>query len=317
MKDPYEVLGLRRDASADDIKSAYRRLAKKLHPDLNPDKRVEQQFKEVTAAYDLLSDPEKRARYDRGEIDASGAERAPFGFRSGGGGGGRGWGGRSGGGGGGAGPDFNDIFGDDILSEFFRGGGGRRGGGAGGTARGRGTDQNFVLRVSFLEAANVGKRRVALGDRTLDVTIPAGIEDGQTLRLKGQGASAGSFGGPSGDALIEIRIEPHPLFERKGRDIHVEVPVTLYEAVLGGSITVPTVHGPVTVKVPKGSNSGTVLRLRGKGIAAGRGGAEPGDQYVKLRVTLPETPDPALTEFIERWAKTHAYDPRVKLGTTA
>src|SRR4051812_29040208 len=142
MRDPYEVLGLRRDASADDIKSAYRRLAKKLHPDLNPDKRVEQQFKEVTAAYDLLSDPEKRARYDRGEIDANGAERAPFGFRSGGGG--RGWGGRSGGGGG---PDFNDIFGDDILSEFFRGGGGRRGGAAGGSARGRGADQNFVLRV--------------------------------------------------------------------------------------------------------------------------------------------------------------------------
>jgi DnaJ-class molecular chaperone len=309
MRDPYDVLGLRRDASPEDIKSAYRRLAKKLHPDLNPDKRVEQQFKEVTAAYDLLSDPDKRARYDRGEIDASGAERAPFGFRSGGG---RGWSGRAGGAGSG-GADINDIFGDDILGEFFRGGG-RRGGGAGGGARGRGADQKFVLRVSFLEAANGGKRRVALADRTLDVTIPAGIEDGQTLRLKGQGASA--LGGPPGDALIEIRIEPHPLFERKGRDVHVEVPVTLYEAVLGGSITVPTVHGPVTVKVPKGSNSGTVLRLRGKGIAAGRTG-EPGDQYVKLRVTLPETPDPTLTEFIERWAKTNAYDPRAKLGITA
>jgi DnaJ-class molecular chaperone len=294
MRDPYQTLGVTRSATADDIKRAYRRLAKKLHPDLNPgNKPVEQQFKETTAAYELLSDPAKRARFDRGEIDASGAERG-FGFARGNA---RGR----------AHKADEDLFVDDIIADIFRA---RRGGGNGnGNRAKRGADATFKLSVPFMEAALGARKRVTLAEgKTLDIAVPAGIEGGQTLRLKGQGG-AGRNGGEAGDALIEIAIEPHPIFARKDRDIHCELAVSLPEAVLGATVTAPTVHGPVALKVPAGANSGTVLRLKGKGLAE-RGATPAGDHYVKLRVVLPEPPDPDLARFLEAWSRNHAYEVR-------
>ena len=307
MKDPYQILGASRTASADEIKKAYRKLAKKLHPDLNPgNKKIEQEFKEVTAAYDLLSDADKRAKFDRGEIDASGAERPGRGFyrsyaESGQGAKYRG----------GSGGD-DSFFGDDIFSDLF--GGGAR---AGSTRSGprmsiRGADVSYAATADFVEAALGAKKRLTLTDgKTLDVTIPPGTEDGQTLRLKGQGLP-GMGGGSAGDAFIEIKVEPHAFFTRQGDDIHLELPVSLPEAVLGASITVPTLDGKVTLKVPAGSNTGTVLRLRGKGVPR-RDGTR-GDQYVKLKVVLPDKPDAEFKDFVERWSKKNAYDARARSG---
>jgi DnaJ-class molecular chaperone len=296
MKDPYQVLGVGRTAAADDIKRSYRRLAKKLHPDLNPgNRRIEQQFKEVTAAYELLSDPGKRARYDRGEIDETGAERG-FGYarREAGGSRNRPF------------SSAEDLFGDDIIADILRG----RRRGAKGAAAARGADASFTLRVPFAEAALGARKRVTLNaGRTLEVTIPAGVESGQTLRLKGQGG-AGQNGGPPGDALVEIVVEPDPVFTRKDDDILSELAVSLPEAVLGATVTAPTLHGPVSLKVPPGSNSGTILRLKGKGLARREGGA--GDHYITLRVVLPEPPDPELLRFLEGWAPSHRY--RVREG---
>ncbi len=285
MRDPYAVLGVERGASEEAIKKAYRRLAKKLHPDVNPGKlAVEQQFKEVTAAYDLLSDPAKRGRFDRGEIDAGGAER---GFHA--------QGAR-------ASRRAESAFSfDEIIAEIL--GRGRR------ESEERLGDVSQKLHLSFVEAALGGKRRVASADgRSVDIVVPAGIESGQTLRLKGQGPR-GPRGVAPGDLYLDIDVAPHPFFQRKEYDIHVELPVTLPEAVLGARVTVPTIHGPVSVKVPRGSNSGATLRLKGKGIAAS-GGAGTGDQYVKLRVMLPEQPDAELTAFLERWGAKHPYNPR-------
>lgn len=304
MKDLYSVLGLKRGASSEEIKSAYRKLAKKLHPDLNPgDSKTEQQFKDVSQAYAILSDPEKRKRYDAGEIDASGNETARGGFyRS------------SSGEGGGKYSHFD--FGDeadlgDIFSDLFGRGFSRKEKGR--TFRQRGTDISYRLSVGFLEAVNGARKRIQLGEgRTLDVNIPPGTEDGQTLRLKGQGLG-GMGGAPAGDAYIEIQVQPHPYFERHGNDIHLELPVSLSEAVLGASIPVPTVEGKVTMKIPPGSNSGSTLRLKGKGMPARRGGQR-GDQYVKLKVMLPEKPDSELKNFISEWSKKHSYNPRAKAG---
>ncbi|WP_366556070.1 DnaJ C-terminal domain-containing protein [Aquibaculum sediminis] len=302
MKDLYSVLGVAKSAKADEIKAAYRRLAKKLHPDLNPgDTKVEQQFKDVSHAYAILSDPEKRRRYDAGEIDASGQETARGGFY------------RSAHGRGGekyahyetAGGGFEDIF-----SDLFGGGFGARGSGG---PKQKGADVSYSLKVSFTDAASGARKRVQIGDgRTLDLTIPPGTEDGQTLRLKGQGLP-GFGGAPAGDAYVEVKVEPHAFFGREGKNLHLELPISLAEAVLGGTVQVPTLAGKVAMKVPPGSNSGNTLRLKGKGVPDRRGG-EPGDLYVTLRVVLPEKPDAELQAFAKDWATRHNYNPRAKAG---
>lgn len=303
-KDPYTVLGLKRDASDAEIQKAFRRLAKKSHPDLFPgDKKAEDRFKELNAANDIVGDPVKRARFDRGEIDASGAEvrQNPF---AGAGRGGFHPGARPGGpgmGGGAQGFAFEDL--SDLFGGMFRGGGM-----GGGRSAPPPEDSRFILEVDFTDAAAGAKKRITLpGGKPLDVTIPAGINEGQTIRLKGQGGAGP--GGTAGDALVEVRIKGHPLYRREGRDIHVELPISLGEAVMGGKVEVPTVHGPVTVTVPQNANSGTRLRLKGKGIAASK--REPaGDQYVTLKVALPKTPDPELEEFVKAWSAKKPYNPR-------
>ncbi len=300
MKDPYQVLGVAHDADQEAIKKAFRKLAKKLHPDLNPgNKKVEHEFKEANAAYDLLSDPQKRTRFDRGEIDASGAERPERSFY------------RAYAEGGDARDreaEFGEFSAEDILSELF----GRRRRSRQ-PPRMRGEDVSYSLTVSFIEAANGAKKRVTLADgKTLDVTIPPGTEHGQTLRLKGRGMP-GVGGGPAGDAFAEIHVEPHAFFTRKDSNVHLEVPVTLPEAVLGATITVPTVDGKVTVKIPPGSNTGSTLRLKGRGVIDRKSGGR-GDQYVTVKVVLPDQPDAELKQFLERWSTAHGYNPRAKLG---
>ena len=295
MKNPYVVLGVARNASDEEMKRAYRRLAKRLHPDVNPNNPlVEQQFRELTAAYELLSDPVKRQRFDNGEIDADGRERG-FAYRPTGARADR--------------PTSSDDFSlEELFQEFLNRG--RKTSARAGAKQAEPAAQAApapvarVLAVSFLEAARGGKRAVALGDgRTVEVAVPAGIESGRKLRLRDAKA---------GELLLEVAIEPHPLFTRQGRDIHIELPVTLTEALLGATITVPTIHGAVVLKVPRGSNTGSLLRLRGKGVAAADGS---GDQYVKLKVLLPDPPDPELTTFVERWAQRHGYKVRDSLDT--
>jgi len=297
-EDPYAVLGVKPDATQDEIRKAYRRLAKKLHPDLNPgDRPSEEKFKQVATAYNLLGDAEKRGRYDRGEIDAAGAERPrePY-YR-----------------------DFHDasaqehpysnsggyadfMESDDILRDIFARGGG------GGRFRMQGQDVLYRLPVEFLEAVNGASRRISMPEGgTIDVLIPTGTRDEQILRLRGKGG-AGVGDGPPGDALIKIEVRPHKFFTRKDDDIHLELPISLPEAVLGGKLDVPTPTGPVRMTIPKAANTGTLLRLKGKGVKRGDGGH--GDEYVTLKIVLPERLDAEIEEFAKRWQAGQEQNPR-------
>lgn len=295
MTSPYEVLGVAPSASADEIQKAYRKLAKKLHPDLNPgDKSAEDRFKEVAGAYDLLSDAEKRRRYDAGEIDETGAERPPQQFY-------RDY----------AGSDFGRYSsdagfsdfagGDDAFADLFRRSAHAR-------ANRRGQDMLYRLAISFADSITGGSHRLTLpGGGTLNVNIPAGIVDGQTLRLKGKGGPGTGKGG-AGDALIEIEVRPDSRFTRDGDDITIELSISLHEAVLGGKVRVPTPTGDVTMTVPAGSNSGSTLRLKGKG--APRPGGGRGDELVKLRIMLPKPADPELEAFVKAWEAGKTHNPR-------
>ncbi len=301
MKDLYKSLGVSKNAAQSDIKTAYRKLAKKYHPDANPgNDKVAEKFKEVSAAYNILGDEKLRAKYDRGEIDENGQEKFAHGF---GGGAQRGAGGFHESSGGFAGAD-------DLFSEIF--GNFRRGGGRSRAAKGR--DRTFGIDVTFKEAAVGGKRRLTLGEggKTLDVKVPAGITDGKQIRLKGQG-EPGVGGGPAGDILINVSVKADDLFVRDGKNILLELPISLPEAVLGAKIEVPTVDGVVNLKIPAGSNTGSTLRLKGKGIGA-KDSSERGDQLVKLKVVLPEKPDEEFQNWISEWSQEHKYDARSKFG---
>ncbi len=309
-EDPYSVLGVQRGASTDDINKAYKKLAKKWHPDLNPgDKAAEEKFKQVSAANEILSDLEKRGRYDRGEIDASGQERPQQHYYREYAGGEDGARYRSSAGFEDIGA-FSDLFGD----VFSRRAGGARGAGGARFSR-RGSDAQYRLEIDFLEAVTGAKKRITLPDGgTLDVTLPAGVDDGQVLRLKGKGMP-GTGGAEPGDALVEISVRPHPVFKREGSDILVEVPIAFDEAVLGGKMEVPTITGRVFATVPPGANTGQTLRLKGRGIKT-RGGGH-GDQLVKLTVVMPDVVDAELKSFAEEWRQKHRYDPRRKLKEQA
>ncbi|MEZ5923755.1 MAG: J domain-containing protein [Hyphomicrobiaceae bacterium] len=306
MANPYEVLGVSKSASDEEIRSVYRKLAKAHHPDLNPgNKQAELRFKEISSAYGLLKDPEKRRRYDAGEIDEAGNERPPErrayrhyaeaepGFR---------YGSRGGGG------EFDDLGG--VFSDLFgRGSDEERHG----HLRMRGQDRLYRLLIGLLDAAGGATKRIDLPDgKTLDVKIPAGVAEGQILRLAGMGGP-GIGGGPPGDALVEIGIAPHPVFQRDGDTIRSVVPITLREAIAGGSIRIDTVSGPVDLKIPKGSSSGRVLRLKGKGMPGQRGRA-PGDHLAELRIVLPDRPGEELERLVSEWEARHPYDPRAKGG---
>jgi len=310
LDDPYKVLGVGRDASAEEIRKAYRKLAKQLHPDLNPgNAKAEERFKAVSAANALLSDPVTRGKFDRGEIDADGHERAP---RDGARGPsyreyaeaepGRRYAWRE--------EDLSDLFGSVFGSGDFD-----ETGGPGAKRPRRGHNEHYALTIEFLDAVNGATPRLTLPDgRVLDVKIPPGTVDGQTLRLRGQGGR-GTNGGPSGDALIDIHVKPHRFFTRDGQDIRLDLPVSLSEAVLGGPVEVPTPQGKVRMQVPKGSDSGTKLRLRGRGVAA-HGKMEAGDLYATLRVVIGKS-DTALEEFLRNWRPETAADPRstMEMGT--
>ncbi len=306
---PYEVLGVASSASADEIKKAYRKIAKESHPDLHPgDAASEARFKSAAAAFDLLKDPETRARFDRGEIDASGQERPrertyyrdfaeepgnPY---------------RQG-------PRY-EGFGDeaDMFAEFLRRQTQQRGDRFDRRDfHARGADAHYALDVPFIEAVTGGSMRITLpGGGDLEVKIPNGVSDGQTLRLRGKGGP-GHGSGAAGDAYVTLSVRPHKVFTREGDDIVITLPITLDEAVLGAKVEAPTIDGPVKVTIPKGATSGQVLRLRGRGIAAK--GRAAGDQRIELKIAMPKTVDEDLARFMEEWRKAHGYDPRE--GVTA
>ncbi|NCQ24812.1 MAG: molecular chaperone DnaJ [Rhodobacteraceae bacterium CG17_big_fil_post_rev_8_21_14_2_50_63_15] len=306
--DPYKTLGVTKAATTEEIKKAYRKLVRTSHPDLHPDDAgAEARFKAIGAAYDILKDPETRARYDAGEIDGLGAERprrqyyrdfansTENAYQQG-----RGFG---------SNVDPADIF-AEILRNRARSSGGDTFGGRGFEAPGQ--DVRYSLDVPFLDAARGAETRITLPDgQSLAVRIPQGTEDGQMLRLRGKGAP-GYGGGPAGDALISIVVRPHPVFRRDGDDILLTLPITLDEAILGGKVTTPTIDGPVGLTVPAGASSGRVLRLRGRGISRA-GQKTKGDQRVELKIVVPPDPDAGLRAFLSDWRKTHAFDPRADL----
>ena len=321
MRDPYEVLGVKKNASEAEIKKAFRSLAKKFHPDTKGgDVTAKKRFQEISAAYDIVGDKEKRVKFDAGQIDEpamhGASTRAPMASskarplraaaRRGGGPG-----------------DFHFTWSDQERPGQAGGGEGFRPedlfadllGGLGGRGRGRaqpraGQDFAVSTTVSFEEAANGGTRRVVLPNgEQIDVKIPKGMKDGQQIRLKGRGG-AGAHGGPPGDVMIQVAVAPHPFFTREGRDLKIDLPVTLKEAVLGAKVPVQTLSGTVSVGVPPNSNTGTVLRLKGKGIP-GSGHDATGDLYARVVVTLPDEPDAELRKFAEGWKAD--YDPRAKI----
>jgi DnaJ-class molecular chaperone len=324
MRDPYEVLGVQKSASSEDIKRAFRRLAKKLHPDANKKDATAAKFAELNSAYELLGDEKKRKAFDRGEIDAEGKPRF-HGFETAGAGRGPGGFGREGhfesftwgpegfrrstdrGGGFGR---FEDIL-TDMFGATAAGPGRRRSAEAGDfDAIHRGQDIAAALTITLEEAAKGAMKRMRLPTgKDVDVKIPAGLTDGQQIRLKGQGLPG--HGGPAGDALINVAIAPHPLFKTEGANLRLELPITLYEAVLGTKVRVPTLEGAVELAVPPGANAGRTFRLKGKGLPI-RGGR--GDLFVTTRIVLPDRPDPELEEMMRRWREGKPYDPRKTTG---
>jgi len=317
MADLYSQLGVKRDAGEAEIKKAYRKLAKQLHPDKNKDNpKASERFSKVTQAYDILTDKDKRARYDRGEIDDDGNPRSPFGYGGGGGGGprpGPGGFGRS------PGPEFGG--GEEIdLSDLFDGlfgnaGAQRRGGGFSGFGRGRpapppqkGADLAYRLPVAFEDAATLKEQRVTLADgKTVSIKLPPAVAEGARIRLAGQGQPGP---GGQGDAIVTISVKPHRFFTRDGDNIRLDLPIALDEAALGAKVKVPTVDGPVMLAIPKGSTSGKVLRLKGKGFTGKNG--QRGDQLATLMVDVPD--DAELAKFLEGWSGRGKSNPRAGLG---
>jgi len=300
--DPYKELGVSRGASADEIKKAFRKLAKELHPDKNPGNReADERFKRVTAAFDLLGDAEKRAKFDRGEIDADGREQ----FRGFGGGSRGGPGANPFGQGGAQRGGFENIDLDELFGGMF--GGGARPGGPRGGFSARGADVKATLEISLEDSISGATRRIQFSDgRTLDVTIPKGAADGQVIRLRGQGAPGAAGRSEAGDALITLKIAPHPVFQRDGADLTMDLPVSLPDAVLGGKVPVRTPEGTVNMTIPPGSNSGKVLRLKGRGAHVG---GKRGDLLAKLMILLPDNPDEGLTRLAQELRDKGAYRP--------
>lgn len=303
-RDPYEVLGVEKSASKEAIRRAYRKLAKKHHPDLNPDDATaERLFKEAANANAILSDEDQRARYDRGEIDTSGHDRPQPTYK------------RQ--------PQYageeymaqegfaNEEEMQAFLNEMFGAAAGKAGASRGRPRPARGADIVLTISVPFLQACRGGKRRIAIPNRTaIDVNLPAGLKDGELVRLRGQG-EPGYDGGPPGDAFIEAHVEPHAFYTRKGADIHMDLPITFAEAVLGATIRTPTIHGGVDLKTAANVKAGTRMRLRGKGVADRKGGY--GDQYVRLIIAAPEKPDAALKDCLAAWAERQSENPRAAM----
>jgi len=313
MADPYQILGVARTATEADIKKAYRKLAKELHPDRNTDNpKAAERFSQATNAYDLLSDKDKRARFDRGEIDGDGNPAAPFGYggggpRPGGGGGFRSQGYEFGGGEADVGDIFEGLFGGGRS----RGGGGFSGGfgGFGREAPSKGSDIQYRLQVPFTDAATLTPQRVTLGDgKAIEVKLPAGVATGTQMRLAGKGEPGA---GGAGDAIVTIEVQPHRFFTRDGDDVRVDLPIALSEAVLGAKVKAPTVENPVMLTVPAGTSSGKTLRLKGKGFHKKGGGR--GDQLITLMVDVPAE-DAGLRDFVEGWAATQVGNPRAFMG---